>query len=453
MRFYNIEMKGKFISEIRTSAPSFSANDEGRMYYNCNDNDLYYNNGVSADNKIWTNANISEVKACILDATNTWTCENTFNDGVCFNDDVCHSSESYYSVASGFTMSLPLNNHTANGICMVCPDIGMCIVCSNSFGIKLQNSTLCSCAPVAACFITSGITSNYVAVCAHSQIGGSDSVGVGSYNNQGYAGCFRTCVGCALYAYNDYQGNALRVVSGYDAAVAAAICGCTCGANGLCITTENATFSLFVNNTGTDSRSTAGFYGCCSGCGVLTVQSYGDGSFPAITACGDCNLCVIQACSRNTAIYGYANSCGGSNLNKGVMGEGNNGASGVCGFTDTGYAVDGNVAYGVTSTKYMKYTESICISECLRANPLDVYYYTFEDSNYKGFTAFIGPVAEEFKKTFDIDHNKDTDGPEGLFTVDGVAFGLANENFKEIEKLKLIVQKLYSCILKLEGDK
>jgi hypothetical protein len=124
---------------------------------------------------------------------------------------------------------------------------------------------------------------------------------------------------------------------------------------------------------------------------------------------------------------------------------------GVSGYSNSSYAVVGNTAYYNYSSKYIKHFENVCLSSCIKERPLSVYKYYWEDTNNHGFNQSIGPLAEDFNATFNIDNKSDKEDYEGVWTVDGVAFGLALENLKEIDKLKDIVVELYSCIQKLEN--
>jgi hypothetical protein len=123
----------------------------------------------------------------------------------------------------------------------------------------------------------------------------------------------------------------------------------------------------------------------------------------------------------------------------------------VYGLTSYGYSVAGNTAYTNLSSKNLKHLQPVCLSNCVRETPLQVYRYYWEDSNYKGFNESIGPTAEDFNNTFNVDHSHTADDYENLWTVDGAALGIGIENIKEIDKLKSIVVKLYACIQKLEG--
>jgi len=165
----------------------------------------------------------------------------------------------------------------------------------------------------------------------------------------------------------------------------------------------------------------------------------------ALYGIGNCGLGVQGLSTTNYGVYGC------SATNAGIVGETPSASYGVWGInTGSGAAVAGNTAYCNTSSKYLKHATPISITQCLKDTPLSVYQYYWEDSNYTGFNGFIGPLAEEFDATFNLNHDPNADDYMGLFTVDGVALGLGIENMNEIDKLKTIIQGLYSCIQKLE---
>ena len=165
----------------------------------------------------------------------------------------------------------------------------------------------------------------------------------------------------------------------------------------------------------------------------------------------------VQALSCTCyAVYGYSTNC------YGVYGYSKNCYGGYF-FTDAilksalracsvgAFSVSGNTPYHCYSSKYIKYFEGVCLSNCVRKTPLSVYKYYWEDSNSKAFMQSIGPAAEDFDATFNVNNHPDKEDYEGLWTVDGAALGLSLENLKEIDKLKEIVVEMYSCIKKLEN--
>ena len=129
---------------------------------------------------------------------------------------------------------------------------------------------------------------------------------------------------------------------------------------------------------------------------------------------------------------------------------GGNGIQG--GGSGAGFAVGGNTAYcNVVSSKYIKHLRSVCLNNCLKETPLNVYKYYYEDANYNGYSQQIGPTAEDFNATFNMAHAEDGDRYEGTWAMDGVALGIGVENSRDIDTLKTIVTKLYACIQKLEA--
>jgi len=183
-----------------------------------------------------------------------------------------------------------------------------------------------------------------------------------------------------------------------------------------------------------------------SGTGVTGV--YGSGLTYGIQGNGPTG---IYGTGTNTGIYGVSNSNvgveglggyigvrGQGNTGYGVYGIGGNygvygtGINGVYGYTSVGVSVGGNTGYNSTSSTFLKYKEKISIIEILKSTPLNVYKYIWEDANYKGFSEFIGPIAEDIQNTFKLTSEKD-----GLYTVDGIALGLGIELLEKIELLEL----------------
>lgn len=199
-----------------------------------------------------------------------------------------------------------------------------------------------------------------------------------------------------------------------------------------------------------------------AGCAVEVRTSHGDG----IYSCSECCIAIKAFSVLGPAVHAIT-SCDhgvfGCSVNcYGVYGSSRNSIGGYF-YTDAPFAaalracttgafsVIGNTNYLCSSSKYIKYFENVCLSNCVREKPLSVYKYYWEDSNSKAFMQNIGPVAEDFDATFNVNNYPDKEEYEGLWTVDGAALGLSLENLKEIDKLKQIVVELYSCIKKLEA--
>jgi hypothetical protein len=216
----------------------------------------------------------------------------------------------------------------------------------------------------------------------------------------------------------------------------------------------------------------------------------------------------IQACTtgnNGSGITSYAEGVGlvGSawgdySYSTGVKGRGDCiGGAGVCGEnTGPGYSVKGNTNYNSTSDCNLKFSDHVCVQECLLDNPISNKQFYWEDSNYSGFTKFITPMAQDIERTFDLqpdntggklipfesvytgDFKEMTeqeikeygeekyekehleyqeaekayyDDPivkeyQNIYTVDGIAFALANENFQCIldqnERIKTLEEKI-----------
>jgi hypothetical protein len=91
-------------------------------------------------------------------------------------------------------------------------------------------------------------------------------------------------------------------------------------------------------------------------------------------------------------------------------------------------------------------TSDICITECIRSNPFGVHRYTWEDKNYRGFNEFITPMAEDIDDTFRLSADMGESEHRGIFSVDGIALGLAMENLKRIDALESELKELKNGI-------
>jgi hypothetical protein len=200
---------------------------------------------------------------------------------------------------------------------------------------------------------------------------------------------------------------------------------------------ENTNAPLMVYNSATTTCNYVTYFqntGC--GNGIYSTSPHGLG-FYSIRSATSNNAIYIQswATTGNGGIYVFERQ-----TDRGIYAY-------ACG----SYAVGGNTAYCVTSSKHLKQLHDICLTKCVREKPLKVYKYYWDDANNRAYNQSIGPTAEDFNNTFNVDHSRDNDEYDGLWTVDGAALGIGIENIKEIDKLKSIVVKLYACIQKLEG--
>ncbi|HUT63053.1 MAG TPA: hypothetical protein VMZ04_03755 [Anaerolineae bacterium] len=144
--------------------------------------------------------------------------------------------------------------------------------------------------------------------------------------------------------------------------------------------------------------------------------------------------CQFGVCGHATCRYGGTFSTGGC---FGVCGVAQL-CYGVCGIANCLYPVSGNGAYhDSTSSYYMKYKEPVCITECLKKNPLRVYEYIWEDSNQKGFDKFISPLAEDYQRTFRLTRDNN-----GFYEMGGTALGLGIELLDRIEQIEDRLNKM-----------
>lgn len=541
MRFYNVEMKGRFIVQNVASGPSHSASDEGRLtYYN---DDVYINDSTS-QSKIWSESNLSDLIDCVeshgnfarVDADNIFACNNTFNDTSHFYCNAVFYCTAEFKKFVRFDEDVDFHKCVRHyeGTYMYSDNTSiptLSVVGETNTGIHITNDSTSEPA------LSTCANGTSPAIHAHSCY--YDAIRTHSYTKAGIASSSEKCIGvyaCSdcyfgivahsgwcvpIYACTTNNIGILSLVSGTGAAIR----GCS-GASPAIFGSSTSCFSVYGC-----SASCVGVFGCSpSGCAVAGVSQtsmgvyaasnssigvcassssciaihatsstgggiyaitggtgkygvYGDGG-PAsigVVGCGSIGVCGlggtngVYGCGGTNGVYG----CGpvgvrGDGTTLGIYGDGTIGvcgngtthgvrgcgaigvhgcgATGVCGYaTGAGSAVSGNTAYCNSSSKFLKHLSNICLTQCVKDTPLKVYKYYWEDSNYIGFNQTIGPVAEEFNKTFNIDNSADGVNYDGIWTVDGIAFGLSLENIQEIDKLKQIVSKLYGCIQKLEG--
>jgi len=555
MRFYNVEMRGKFFLEKRTSPPSYESADESRMYYY--DNSVYVTDSTSQVQLFSSSpSDIATLASCVsgcigtgfayISCTNAFTCQNTFTvSGPSIA--VCALSPSGNAV-----LGISGSNRGLAGCSCTGPGVYAYSCCCNA----IQGNSFYSNAIVGT---TSAASNAGVFGCG----GAAGSIGVCGRADAGYGGQFFSSVGTALLAcsasgnagvYGCATGPTVHGVLGTNP-TGPGVLGCSTSSYGVYGCTQSgygifgyactsgigvygcslSTSGVGVYGSSASGASAVGVYGInASGIGVGGFTDSGTGVYgcaetsgyaarfttsgaTGILVCGDkstgylaCfinNHCfgntiyAVAGCLSGTAIRGYVDSGGGNGVQgvncgsalssnagvcglgtggNGVCGQSTNGigvagrssncwgvagysttAGGVLGFspgtavcgcnTAAGAAVSGNGAYTNTSSKYLKHLSGICVGNCLKETPLNIYKYYWEDANTKGFDQYIGPTAEDFNKTFGV-YNEDTgDEYVKLWSVDGVALALGIENLKDIDKLKDVVTKLYACIQKLEG--
>jgi len=393
MRFYNIEMRGKFQLKTEGGVPAFNSAYEGRLsYFN---NDLYLNDSTT-QRKIYHEGNSGAFALCA--SNNVFTCCNLFcgiSTYLCnsklgiWNCDTSSSGYNIYSIAGTCSSDL------LNGIYSI------------TYG------------------------SNKCAIIGHS-VNGTSGIGVrAGASNGGTAvvACTQTS-GTSLFAQT-WEGKAacFHKTRAYGYAVYVEASNCT---SGICVNAYTHGVRAFSCDSVAlfgSSINCLGVYGC--------VDS---GAQYAILGCADHNA--------QAAVYARAAT---TSTACGLLGVSTN-RYGVYGCSVNCFAVVGNTNYCNISSKYLKHIQDVCVSECIKNKPLKVYKYYMEDANNSGFNESIGPLAEDFNDTFNLNDTSDGDGYEGLWTVDGVALGLSIENNKDIDQLKQAVVKLYECIQKLEGN-
>lgn len=384
MRFYNVEMKGKFKLDKLTSLPLHNTSDEGRiMYYN---DSLYYTDSTSQTQILSSG---SGSVACATCADNA-TCADEATDANCLGSQV----PAYYLCADNATGTLPVAHGGTGGA-----DAG---TARTNLGLTGNSNTTHY--HDGRYYTETESDNRYAQLTATNTWSGTN--------------CWTS--GGAFYADQIFYDDA-RFCS--SSSWGAYIKPSNVNAGGLCVDVCNG-FGICIENH--DSSDDG-----------LSVEAWGGAT--AICAYGYCGT----ALSARTAYCTHA-----------IVGCATGPASTVAvyGLTSFGYSVAGNTAYANLSSKSLKHLHPVCLSNCVRETPLQVYRYYWEDSNYKGFNESIGPTAEDFNNTFNVDHSHSYDNYENLWTVDGAALGLSIENLQEMDKVKDIIVKMYSCIQKLEGE-
>lgn len=391
MEYYKIEMKGRFQLKAETSLPSFNSSYEGRLsYYN---DDIYLNDSTT-QRKIYHEGNLSSFCGAFAKCTddNIFTCCNTFQGDTCFT-----GSENYFCDSR-----ICIRNCSSSSI------VGITIGgwCDFNHGMSVYSYGDHSDAIIAHSGCRYGVYTSSTccyALYACTQCGDTAVYGV---TWEGKAACFRKTRAGAYAVYIEASN----------------------GASGMCINACNQgirVFSVDYTSIFGSSENCFSIYGC-------------SGDTYSVVGCADHD--------GMAGVYGRAAS---SSTACGVLAA-STWRYGVIGCSVNCFGVVGNTDYCNISSKYLKHTREVCLTKCLKDNPLKVYKYYWEDANNRGYNQSIGPLAEDFNKTFKVNNSNDPDEYEGLWTVDGVALGLSIENNSEINKLKNIVIRLYSCIKKLE---
>ena len=322
--------------------------------------------------------------------------------------------------------------------------------CCYAVCAEASSDTIRSCAT--ACYATRSVADcNYgsysSAACCYGVFGCagiSHGVSGCSENSYGVSGAASKCYGVCGLAGICYG------VYGY-ASCNYGVYGCTTGSCGIGVYGDaNVDNGIGVYGSSVCCNCNgAGVYGV--GCNSRGVCGYGAGSFGVgVYGLTDNNFGVYGKASNCYGVYGCAvDNFGvyGKASCYGVYGEASS-CYGVYGCAGSARPVAGNGAYCSTSSKYMKYKERVCISECLKQNPLTVYKYIWEDTNQNGWDTFIGPLAQDVYNTFKL-----TPEDDGLFTVDGIALGLAIELMTRIENLEDMKIQLEKRIKILEDVK
>ena len=220
--------------------------------------------------------------------------------------------------------------------------------------------------------------------------------GILGYSACGKAACFGTSADgqTAINVYTLGNSLALDIDAKYDAVNVY-----SCYAAGIKVCAPSPTSGYGV-------LSNAGFYTFYGISGCL----YNEGpiiSDTCITMCSSykCPLCVISTCC--VSIKGqspYVGVGGCSTGDVGVYGYAE-GCYAISGYAVIDYAVVGNTDYANLSDSDIKYLCDICVQECIRANPIKVYKYTYTDENLKSFVEFIGPTAQDIEEVFELNHD------------------------------------------------
>jgi hypothetical protein len=545
MRFYNVDMKGKFINQRVTGGlPSASPSDEGRMVYY---NDDVYIHDSSAYHKIWSEGNTSDLVSCIsgsfarVDAANDFQCQNCFQATSIFcantvfncTNAFCdftrfEGNVNFCSCVRYYTSAYMIDDSTGVSTLGVINEGGYTAIYARtnsdiSATVSLENQgdnsalyahscygdSIVACSPNKAGIAAISTTCYGVYGCStdddgvHSRSDGKNGVYGSSYADStavaaeiiggvhGYGGVYANgvvgsaCNGYgvyatstnapALYVCTDYSGVNYSACIKNDSGRGLDIC--SCGAEALSVTSCGGapTASFYSYCSGARAVIACNPYGsalCAStagGSGTAAVTGYGtstgfQGTNGIVGFTAGCFTTGVIGCAvrlGSAGVQGYHCTSNPARIGTGVaafssLGHGiisctNTSCYGVWGISAGGAGVAGNTAYCNTSSRYLKHLQDVCLTSCIQDRPLKVYKYYWEDANNKGFNLTVGPMAEDFNHTFRLTNDINGDDYEGLWSVEGVALGLAIENVQEIDTLKEIVTKLYSCIQKLEG--
>lgn len=395
-------MKGKFKLDPQSSLPPFDPADEGRlMYYN---GTLYYTDSTAQTVISTTGGGAASGNAANLEGQpGSYYLSRSNHTGTNDADLLEGQAGSYYNDLGNATGVLAIENGGTGA--------------TDSTGF-VANMDLDSCYGRLEAAVN-----NWSGFHCWSK----DNPGLSCYNMMvggDWARCLRmwgcNCSSGDLYCTTIITGGGIRTrgVYGQSGCIIpghGSIYYMSCGSG----TPGCGIFTVYTNRC----------YGVCTHCYTAAVlvnnSPTGAGVGVEVCNCGCCSAIWARTCSSCPGVYSQA--LGG------------------------GFAVSGNTAYQNTSSQYLKHLECACLSDCVRKQPLSIYKYYWEDSNSKGFNMTIGPTAEDFHKTFNLDNSNDGEGYDSVWSLDGAALGLSVENLKEIDKLKKIVVKLYSCIQKLEG--
>jgi hypothetical protein len=392
MDFYDINCLGKIRIERLAALPSWDTDDEGRMVYLDSTEELFYGDGTA-----WIG----------IDAGSAYT--KAESDSRFLRKDSPGVDEDVYGCK---TFCSGVDVYGNSNFCQVTPS---------------TLPTLC----VAGCQTGNCYALNVTQNCTGGRGAYITGQSFGTALKLNTTGAFSTSVitsSCdrALYVCTCSNSCPAITVIGCGTSV---IYACNFGITGSGIVGK----ACCVGVKGCASMCTGlcGYAGCCDGVSGYAVCSRG----------------IYGQSSNGTGIYG----CGGGN-NGGVYGR-TASQCGVIGYASGGRSVAGNDAYYNYSSRHIKHLCKVCVTECLRNKPLKIYKYTHDDSNSTGFDEFIGPTAEEYHKTFELDHDDFGDDYLGLSGVSGTALGLAIENMDKIDILKIVLKNALKRLKVLEEKK
>jgi hypothetical protein len=403
MDFYDINCLGKIRIERLSSLPAWNTDDEGRIVYLSSTEELFFGDGnawVIIDPSVaYTKA---EADARFLRKDSPGVVEDVYGCKTFCSGLITNNLSSCYSSTGDAVHICQSNTTTGQGLYIrtnACCSPAVVIKKSGGVG-ECELIRICGCTPYAVPVLRVRNYSNVV-----------NSIGMDVYN----------CCGSSIWSTSHYSQAVIGISCGTQAAIHAQNCDGT-----------GPGLHAFANNSSLCSTAY-----CCRALVVCGICGYGIVSHaPTIAIHGRSTVGVAIigcTCSNSGGIYGVT-TC----------------QCATVGVATVSRPVAGNGAYYSFSSRHIKHLCNVCVTECLRKRPLKIYKYTHDDSNMIGFDEFIGPTAEDFHKTFELDHDDFGNDYLGLSGVDGTALALSIENMDKIDILKVVLKRVLKRLKKLE---